>query len=175
MPGRALIVALGNRLRGDDAAGLLALEALRACCGPEVELASGEDGLLSLAERAAPELLVVLDAAGPAGPPPERGWLRLAWPADAPRLVQQQPRNTHTLELDALLGLLAALGRLPPTVLVYAIAGEHFELGAAPRPAVCAAARSAADDVRRELADRFAPKGNSFTPQGNSPAPPGRS
>jgi hydrogenase maturation protease len=66
-------------------------------------------------------------------------------PAEPPRA------STHGLGLATALRLADTLDRLPPRVVLYGIEGVCFDIGAAPSPAVQAAAREVAARIRAEV------------------------
>ena len=143
----ALVVGLGNRLRGDDAIGLEVAAALTGTPGADVVALEGEPiELIELWDEGAEVVLV--DAV--AGPEPGRV-RRLAGEEALGPWQTGAPASSHALGLAQVLELAAALGRLPSRLEVWAIEGDRFATGSAPsRPVAEAGARVAA-----ELRSRF--------------------
>lgn len=130
-----LVLAWGNRSRGDDALGPLLLDAL----APEVDPARVElleahqlqpEHALDLDGR---ERVLLVDADATAAAPFE---LRPVAPEPLRRPI------SHALSPAALLAVMRQLGLQPPPATLLALAAEGFELGAPPGPD--AAARLAA-------------------------------
>jgi hydrogenase maturation protease len=136
----ARIIGVGQALRGDDAAGLLAAEAARALVsdGIEVMTESGDAAAL-LARLQDASAVVVIDSARAAAPPGTV--LRLEAPFDLPR---HAATSSHGNALADALALGGVLQTLPARLVVLAVVGEAFGLGAAMTPAVQAAVPLAA-------------------------------
>jgi hydrogenase maturation protease len=148
--GERLFVGIGNPLRGDDAAGLLAARALRrhAPAGIEVRELEGEPvGLIDA--WAGAETVVVADAVASGGEP---GELHRIDAGAAPLPAAFAGPSTHALGLAEAVELARALGRLPPRLVVYGIEAAGFATGADPTPAVRAGAERAASSAAAELA-----------------------
>ncbi len=139
---RALVVALGNELRGDDAVGL---EIARRLRGVRVIVSEAEPtGLLDELEGADP--LVLVDAARGGGAPGTVYRIDLA--------AEQLPAelfkgSTHHFSLADTVELARALGRLPERAYVVAVEGACFDTGAALSPEVEAAIPRAVEEVER--------------------------
>jgi hydrogenase maturation protease len=148
--GRRLFVGIGNPLRGDDAAGLLAARALRerGLGGVEVRELEGEPVDLIEAWREA-ELALVADAVASGGEP---GKVHRVEVGGRPLPATLAGASTHTLGLAEAIELARALERLPPRLVVYGIEGASFETGAEPCPAVLAAVERVAAAAAAELA-----------------------
>ena len=172
---RVVIVGLGNELRGDDGAGLLVARRLQAGAPQRdvvVRECSGEvTGLLDALEGA--DAAVVVDAARGAGP---AGGV---WRLDATRepLPRHRlgPVSSHDDGLAEAIELARALGRLPARVIVYAVVGTRFEVGAplsAPVDQVLDALGAAVmDEALRLAADPQICSGRiSMAPHGHSRA-----
>lgn len=149
-----MIVGLGNELRGDDGAGLLAARRLRerlpASRRPcEVHEHTGEgDGLLELWQGAGATL--VLDAARTGAPP---GTVLRFDAASGPLAGGARGAGTgHAIALAAAIELARVLALLPPRTIVLAIEGERFALGDALSPAVAGGLDRFVDAAERELA-----------------------
>ena len=148
------IVGLGHPLRGDDAIGPRVAHAIaERAPGLEVTLCPG--GALELVGAwAGRPLVVVIDAAlgdGPAGTV-----TRIEGADELTRLAGAGGGgfrgSTHGFGLPEAVALGRSLGQLPDRLVVYAITGAEFELGAAPSPAVLAALEPVVRGVLAEVA-----------------------
>lgn len=127
---RLRIVGCGNADAGDDAAGLIIADQLRACLAPEVDIrtesAPGAN-LLHWCEHVA--VLILIDAAlGSDDLPPGR-WRRFVFPADRRRLQGAARRGAHGWGIVEALDLADFLNMLPSAVSIFAVAGARFVLG----------------------------------------------
>jgi hydrogenase maturation protease len=146
--GGALVIGLGNPVRGDDRAGLEVARRVRERAPDAVraiEVEREPSGLIDAWEGA--RLAIVVDAAAAASRP---GAVHRLDASSRPLPPGLRPASTHALGLAETIELARALGRLPERLLVYAIEGERFEAGAAISPAVEAAIDGV---VERVLAD----------------------
>jgi hydrogenase maturation protease len=147
--GRSLFVGVGNQLRGDDAAGLLAARSLRAIGpqGVEVRELEGEPAaLIEVWEGAG--LVLVADAVSSGGEP---GEVHRIDAGAGPLPAAFAGASTHSLGLAEAVELARALERLPPRLVVYGIEAASFEAGAEPAAAVRAAAERVAATAIEEL------------------------
>ena len=125
--GGTLVVGLGNRFRGDDAAGLLAADRLRALAPAGVSVLAHEGNPLDLLDRlAGVATLVVIDAAASEGP---TGSIRQFDPCTDDVWAAEPGISGHGFGLRELLELARLSGTLPATVRVVAIEGARFGLG----------------------------------------------
>ncbi len=131
-PARVVVVGVGNSLRGDDAAGLAAVRALRerlsgARCAWLVLLEHEREtlGLIELWSGAAAVLLV--DAVRSGAPP---GTVHRVDASQAPvpeRL--QSSSSTHAIGVAEAIELARTLGRLPAQAVLYGVEGRDFAAG----------------------------------------------
>ena len=150
MTGPVLVVGLGNPDRGDDGIGAAVVEAVRGRAPAGVSLATRSGDLLAmLGEWRGLEALVCVDAAASLGAPGTIHRFDLAT-APPPRELAA-PTSSHALGLADALAMGAVLGLLPPVVIVFAIEGETFAMGAPMSPTVAAAADAAAAVVAGDL------------------------
>lgn len=138
--GGQLVVGLGNRLRGDDGAGL---EAARLIGAAEsrvdvVELEREPSDLLGIWPGYG--TAVVIDAV--TGDEPGRIW-RFEGGGELPASFRAG-RSTHSIGLGDVIELGRELGRMPDRLTVVGIEGSRFTLGATMEPAVREAARRVA-------------------------------
>lgn len=140
-----LLIGLGNRLRGDDAAGP-EVARLVAERDPEARVVQHErepSDLLDLWQDA--EEVVVVDAVEGANP----GRIHTFDPAAGPLPdAFATSASTHVFGLPEVVELGRELGRLPADLTLIGIEGSDFALGAPLGPAV----RDAVEQVARRLA-----------------------
>jgi hydrogenase maturation protease len=143
------VIGVGNRLRGDDAAGLHVVELLRGTLPREVGLVGQETeptGLIDAWEGA--DVVWLVDSVSSGAPAGTMHRIDLA----SERLPAGLFRtSTHHFGLAETIELARALGRLPGRVVVYGIEGERFGLGEALSGAVRQAVERAAAAVREEV------------------------
>jgi hydrogenase maturation protease len=161
--GRLLFIGIGNPLRGDDAAGLLAARALRrredfgVSRPPNPPLADG-DGIDVLELEGEPvdlieawegaELAFVADAVSSGAEP---GTVHRIDATVGPLPAALAGPSTHALGLAEAVELGRALGRLPPRLIVYGIEGARFDAGVECDASVLAAAELVATAALEEL------------------------
>jgi len=143
------VVGVGNPFRGDDGAGLEVARRLRETLPEGVEVLEREGeptGLMDALEGAEAVWLVDAVASGaPAGTVHRLDATERELPADVFRA------STHAFGLAEAVELARALGKLPPSVVVYGIEGRRFEAGEGLTPEVEAAARRVATLVGEEV------------------------
>jgi len=128
-----LVVGVGNPWRGDDAAGLVVADRVRAQAqGVLVETLEGDASALVHLWAGHDEVALV-DAASSGAPP---GTLHELRHGDATLQAAALRSSTHAFGVADAVGLAAALGRLPARLEIYAIEGGDFSLGAPLSPAV---------------------------------------
>jgi hydrogenase maturation protease len=147
--GRTVVVGVGNRFRGDDAAGPMTADALRALvpAGVVVRESDGDPvTLLDLWDGAGTVIVVdtVVTGAAP-GTVVRIDATYEALPADLFR------QSTHLISVPDAIELSRALGRLPGRVVLYGVEGAAFEPGAAASAAVVAGVHEATERVVEEL------------------------
>ena len=144
------LIGVGNRWRGDDAAGLVVAARVRARRPRGIAVIEDRGEPLELIEACEGAQAAWLVDAVCSGAPP--GTLHRfdagerALPAGLFRV------STHRFGLADALELARALGRLPPRVVVYGIEGSRFAPGRPMSPAVAAAAERLADVLSTEMA-----------------------
>jgi hydrogenase maturation protease len=134
---RVRIVGCGSPDAGDDAIGMVAAQALRERLPPEVDLRTDRAGGANIIEWCeGVEVLILVDAARATSEFPAGQWRCLRFPTGRRRLQELPFRNSHLLGLAEALELAGWLGRLPPQVVVFAVAGAQFALGHGLSPVV---------------------------------------
>jgi hydrogenase maturation protease len=136
----ALVIGLGNDLRGDDGAGL---EVARALDAPEVREPAA---LLDLWDGH--DAVVLVDAMRSGARP---GTVRRFDLGDGPLpLGLRGSASTHAFGLGDAIELARVLGRLPRRTVVYAVEGRAFEAGTGLSEEVAAAVGDLVGAVLRE-------------------------
>jgi hydrogenase maturation protease len=147
----ACVVCVGNRLRGDDAAGLEVARLLRGTlpAGVRITEREGEPTAL-IGGWEGVEALWIVDAVSSGS---DAGTVHRLDASD--RALPPDPfrASTHHVSLAETVELARALDRLPAKTIVYGIEGGSFAVGEPPTPAVAAAAVAVADAVRDEVAE----------------------
>lgn len=148
---KPLVVALGNRWRGDDGVGPRVLDRLRlldAGLGDDADVAELDGEATRLVDAISDrELVVIVDAVRGAGAPGTVHRLDLDLHHPAP----SRPASSHGTGVADAIALGAALGRLPPRVVLVGVEAGRVGHGAGLSPAVTAALDEAAELVRREV------------------------
>lgn len=149
MRGRRVVIGVGNADRGDDGAGRRVARLLEQLAPPGVEIAEHDGEATTLFSKfdGAAEV-VLIDACASDGPP---GTVRRFDVATAPLPQREFGGTTHGFGLAAAIELARALGRLPPSCIVYAIEGASYDFGAPLSPSVEAAAVETARRLAAEL------------------------
>jgi hydrogenase maturation protease len=135
---RLLVAGLGNEMRGDDAAGVIAARALAVLGARGVDILEAPADTLTLAAAIADhDEVVLIDAVAIDGEVGE------VFVLDEDSLAKRSGVSGHGLSARDAIRLARAMGR-EPLVRVIGITGRCFELGGAPNPAVERAARDVA-------------------------------
>ena len=134
MTARVPLFVCGEPARGDDAAGFAAVELFPAELRERVDIVPvGQLDILFLMDLPADTPCVVVDAI--AGLRPGEVWVRpLAALVDRARALDAagravEPRSSHELPLEQVLGLAAALRDAPPAGTFVGIGGDRFDVG----------------------------------------------
>lgn len=139
------IIGCGNLHRGDDAAGIIAAERLRAL-GVEAAVCFGGFAQLMDMWHGADDVIVI-DAVVTGAP---AGTVYL-WDAARPLPFAKSSSSTHGMGIAEAIELSRALKRLPSRLQIYGIEGRNFELGSPPLPEV----EEATEEVARRIAGRL--------------------
>ena len=150
MSPRVVVVCLGNRYRGDDAAGPAIADLLRERLPAGVELAAVEDEPTRLLDAwQGADAAVVVDAITSGAP---AGTLHRFDASAEPVPARAFRSSTHAYGLAETVELGRALGRLPRRLVILGVEGASAAAGTRLTPAVEAALEPAADAVLGELA-----------------------
>jgi hydrogenase maturation protease len=126
---RALVVGIGNELRGDDAAGLEIARRVRAAnvAGITVQESGGDISALVDAWEGF-DRVILADAVSCAGEPGEV--LQLDGRAsELQSSVFNRPVSSHGIGVVEAIQLAKELRRLPPSLTIYGVVGSDFRLG----------------------------------------------
>ena len=154
---KVVVIALGNRFRGDDGIGPIVAERLKNNVadrpGGRVDgctIVEGKDDAMALVsawENAA--LAVVIDAAVSGGAP---GTIRRLEAGVQPLSKDVARCSSHGLGLAEAVELGKALGRRPGRLVIFAVEANTFEQGAAMSPQVAAAVEELVQNIEAEIA-----------------------
>lgn len=147
-----LVLGLGNRLMGDDAAGPLVLDALKRDAAGDDGVRwrdGGTIGLALLPEIEDAAALVVVDAARFGATP---GTVQVFEGEAMDAQLRGRQQSAHAVALADLLGAAALRGRLPARRALIAVQPRQIGLGLQPTVAVRAAIPQLCDAVRERIA-----------------------
>lgn len=145
-----LVIGVGNRDRGDDAAGREVARRLREIDAGFVEILEldGEATALLAALESA-EAVFLVDACLSGAPP---GTIRRLDVAEAPLPRATFGLSSHGFGLAEALELAETLRMTPPTCIVYAIEAQGFEIGAPISEAAARAIDEVVECLQRDVA-----------------------
>ncbi len=147
---KAVVIGVGNRLRGDDGVGLAVCDLLLEDPPSNTEVYGFEHVPAELCEHwEGASSVVLVDACVSEGSEP--GAIRRLNARDTPLAADTLRLSTHGFGLAEAIELARSLDALPPRLCVYAIEGRSFERGEGLSPAVAAAAKTVAAQIRAEL------------------------
>ncbi|MCB1748035.1 MAG: hydrogenase maturation protease [Gammaproteobacteria bacterium] len=144
------VIGIGNRDRGDDAAGPAVIDALAAAPPPGARLLTAPGDMLALLDLWGDAGHVILVDAMAAQAAPGRV-LRLDAGDAALTTALGNFASSHAFDLAEAIELGRALGRLPSRLVIYGIEGEHFDHGQPPGAAVQAAVAEVGQRIRAEV------------------------
>jgi len=146
---RIRVIGIGNELRGDDGAGIVAARHVRslAPAGIDVLEQSGECGALLEAWKDA-DLVILIDAVRSGAP---AGTIFRLDASHDPPPHDYFRHSTHDLGVADAVELGRALHSLPQRLVLYGIEGESFEMGAG----LSVAVSEVVGTVARRVADEF--------------------
>ena len=146
--GGAVILALGNAFRGDDAVGPEVANRLRRRRLAGVTIEQPGDAMAIIEACRDAKLAIVVDAAVSGSPP---GTIHRRELGDQTVPKDLARCSIHGFGLAEALGLAETLGRLPARFLLYAIEGALFDHGSALSPEVDAAVDEVVQRVLAEI------------------------
>jgi hydrogenase maturation protease len=127
---KPLVIGIGNRLGGDDAAGLEVARLVRERA-PAAEIVVHErepSDLIALWDGA--PLAVVIDAVEGGAPGRVHSFELSANEPIPGSWWRSRATSTHALQLAEVIEIARSLGRLPPRLVLIGVSGETFETGA---------------------------------------------
>jgi hydrogenase maturation protease len=143
------IIGLGNPRRGDDVAGVAVARLLRERRPEHAEIIECENDPVTLLDLwAEDDRVVVVDAVSTGNEP---GTIHRFDALADPLPASLFPLSSHALGLVETIELGRALGRLPRSLVVYAVEGADFSTGQGLSPAIQSALSEVADRVFREV------------------------
>jgi hydrogenase maturation protease len=129
-----MVIGVGNRWRGDDAAGLAVAQRVRELTRSGIDAHEVEGDATTLVETwSGADAVVIVDAATSGAPP---GTIRRFDARSVPLPARCVRSSTHAFGVPDAIELARALGRLPARLEVYAIEGASFTAGDRLTPAV---------------------------------------
>jgi hydrogenase maturation protease len=143
-----LIIGCGNRQRGDDGAGVLAAERLRAL-GIEAEVCSGEPSQLMEAWRGHDDVILI-DAVMTGA---LAGTVQV-WDGQRPMQRGKSSGSTHGMGVAEAIALARTLDCLPARLRVYGIEGKKFEIGSEISPEIERGVQEVVERIVREIRAR---------------------
>jgi hydrogenase maturation protease len=146
---KSIVIALGNRFRGDDGIGPVVADLLGAQGGKFTIFAGSMDAAAIMAAWEDAALAVVIDAASPGVNPGNIRRLEI----DGKPLPKDLARcSSHGLGLSEAVTLGKLFGRLPGRLVIYAVEAKAFEPGAVLSAEVETVAEEVARLVQGEIA-----------------------
>jgi hydrogenase maturation protease len=146
---RTLVIGLGHPLRGDDGVGAAVVAELcrRSIPGFEALVFDG-DGAALVDRWDGAERVIVVDATRSNTPP---GTVERLDAASFPLPRTNPGGSSHGFGLAEAFELARTLGRLPPRLIIYGVAGGSFGMGEGLSPAVAAAVPEVVERILKEL------------------------
>lgn len=130
MNAKLLIVGIGNRMRGDDAVGLILADRLAQRMGALARVNPDPYELWNVLHLGqSQDYLAILDAAQSSAAFETGAWRRFDFPGDKIPMSSTVLRNTHSVDVVSILDLGRSLQKLPRRVRIYAIAADQFGFG----------------------------------------------
>lgn len=124
---KTLIIGIGNKLRGDDAAGLLAIKKIRELAPEGIELIENNgDGAELINKWAGRDNVILIDAVVSGSPP---GTIH-KFSAPGPLVPSEMFKfSTHLFTVPQAIYLSASLGNLPKQLTIYGIEAKSLDYG----------------------------------------------
>ncbi len=147
--GKVVVIALGNRFRGDDGIGPVVAERLKGRIDGCSFVEQQDDAMAIVCEWEGAALAVVIDAAVSGAAP---GTIHRSDVESGPLPKDLARCSSHGLGLAEAVELGKVLGRFPDKLVIYAIEGATFELGTGLSREVSMVAEDAARAIETEIA-----------------------
>ena len=159
--GAAVVIGVGNELRGDDSAGLLVARRLRERGATQADVLVCEaDPAELLTAWTGADLAIVVDTVVSGAAP---GTIQRFDVSAAPLPTKLIGFSTHAFGVGEAIELARALDRLPGRTIVYGIEGSSFSAGAPLDPAIERAVDETLTRIMAELAEGV-PDGRAVQP-----------
>ena len=128
------ILGVGNRFRGDDAAGWSVIDALEGKLSSAITLCKVRGDLTEVLDLFARySVIFVVDAS--IAKAPEKPWVRIDLHRN-PHFAQNNLTSTHGLTIREAVELANTLGEIPSILILYLIPGENFSISEGLSPSV---------------------------------------
>jgi len=154
VPGKTVIIGVGNLYQSDDGVGLLVAQKLRGQVPSDVQVLeeSGEGVALLEAWRGA-DVAFVVDAVRSGGSPGDIHFIEVR---DEPLPVEMSRYSSHARGVTQAIEMARAHNGLPPRLVLYGIEGGNFEAGMALSPEVAKAANQVVASLLAYVEDAYA-------------------
>jgi hydrogenase maturation protease len=157
-----LLIGIGNEYRCDDSIGLNVIRALKARELPDTMLIeSSGDGAELIDLLSSASIAILIDAVSSGGKP---GAIYRFDALTQPIPAQLSFQSTHVFGVAEGIELARVLGRLPPSLIVYAIEGENFSTGVGLSLKASEAVQKVVERVSCEVQDVLKELRAEFTP-----------
>lgn len=142
-----IIIGIGNPFRSDDGVGWTVVELLERKMDPSVVMLSKQRGDIAELLEAFAEYrnVFLIDACKGI----EDGWQRIDF-FEKPVEIESHQTSTHGLNISQAIELAKNLDQLPQRLVIYAIAGECYQMGNALSPSVAKAAVEVVEAITKE-------------------------
>jgi hydrogenase maturation protease len=149
MTSEVLVIGIGNLFRGDDGAGLIVAQKLRALALPGViVLEQSGEGTALLEAWAGAGRVIVVDAVSSGSQP---GTIHCLEVGDQPLPAHFSGGSTHAFGLAEAVELARQLDRLPAQLTIFGIEGQDYDLASGLSPEVETAAGKLIAQIIQEL------------------------
>jgi hydrogenase maturation protease len=145
----ALVVGIGNTVRGDDGVGPEVAARVAALSLPGVEVLVCEEPLALVEHLGAYDEVVVVDATSPRGAP---GRVEVREVGSGPLARDTAVGSSHGLGVAEAVELARALGRLPRRLTLVGVEGLRFQVG----DGVSGPVRERVDEAARAVVEALA-------------------
>ena len=144
-----IIIGIGNEFRGDDSAGIQVVRLLRASAVSQVEIIEHDgEGIDLIHAWDGYSRVIVIDAVVCDDPVGTVRRIRVT--RDTLQLAEYRC-SSHRFALPDAVKLAATLDMLPESLIVFGIAGNHFDFGSKPSSAVSEAIVETVELVLKEV------------------------
>jgi hydrogenase maturation protease len=121
-----VVIGVGNAMRGDDAVGILVARRIRELDHSIKVVEGSADATYLMEAWDNAKLAFIVDATRAGGEPGTVYHMHVGKLPIPARLFRY---STHNYDVSEAIELARALGKLPPSLIIYGIEGENFEAG----------------------------------------------